>query len=636
MNRSQPHHPLRLRFSRKQPIALAALMVFGVGAAQAQARAQAAQTQAPEDPSQSSEVASPSPLAAYPPESLSKALEAARNSRGVTYPDPEATNGNWFGEAPEFYVSRIDKNGALGQYRLLDDGRVRLHYGWTLPVVEETDDSLFVLVERYVKKERPRRSPSQKQPETEPVPDSLGDLSLVHPQRLTYVAELFTRGLPRSGQWRNDIRLADMNGDGRLDIVAPPVRKGSSRPSIFLNGGNGNWQAGSTRIRGQRMDYGDVEVGDFDGDGHVDIALAMHLLGTTVLSGVGPMAFEERAEGFDRPTWAKPNSPFGKRAPWSSRALTAVDIDNDGDLDLVAVGEGAESMNLNRAKGDPDAVFSEGLTLYENRGDTWLPHRFQERFPSGGTRITSGNFDDDDRPEVAVAWAQSNGRHVIVHIDPKDGGGFEARLESLTSLGPFLTFVTSVASADLIPGGTDEIVTGRLVRGKGPFHSRIEVHQRNPDGTWKAFTLADIESKERIQDIETADLDADGHVDLVATTSTGRLILLRGTEDGRFQLAETSPSRPQFNCEAFAVAAGDLDGKPGDELVLGFASEQLNIPGLQTVQGCRSNGRLEAWRFTDFGATEATDAEPKLQPIDFRFNKRGDLIEEALRKPPAP
>src|SRR5947208_3516260 len=49
-------------------------------------------------------------------------------------------------------------------------------------------------------------------------------------------------GLPQTGSWRNTLAVADMNGDGFPDIIAPPARKGNGTPVIFLGDGKGHWK----------------------------------------------------------------------------------------------------------------------------------------------------------------------------------------------------------------------------------------------------------------------------------------------------------------------------------------------------------------------------------------------------------
>jgi len=205
----------------------------------------------------------------------------------------------------------------------------------------------------------------------------------------------FDAGLPRAGQWRNGFDVGDMNGDGHADLVFPPPRKGAGHPAMFLGDGKGGWRRWEAAAFPAGLDYGDAAVADFDGDGHADVALAVHLRGIALLRGDGEGRFR---------AWAV---PAAGEAPLASRfaagAIVAGDLDGDGRPDLVALGEGPRPPAGARA-GGKDAVLagSYGVRALWNRGDgVWEERRVGDD-AGFGRSLAVGDFDGDGRRDVVT------------------------------------------------------------------------------------------------------------------------------------------------------------------------------------------------------------------------------------------
>ena len=195
-----------------------------------------------------------------------------------------------------------------------------------------------------------------------------------------------SKGLPTTGSWRNSLAVADMNGDGKADLIAPPERGIDADPAIFLGDGKGNWTYWNTVKWPVGLAYGSVAAADFNKDGKMDLAFASHLQGVFVFLGDGKGNFTD--------------SPTGLPRDFPTRRLLATDVDRDGLIDVVAISEGPTA----RATGNNEAYAR--VRVYYNRknGTEWeganvadVSHRL------GGDYLTTGNFNGDKYPDFAAA-----------------------------------------------------------------------------------------------------------------------------------------------------------------------------------------------------------------------------------------
>ena len=482
---------------------------------------------------------------------------------------------------------RIDRYSKEHAYMRLEDGTVRVIGGMPIEVEREDDDWFYYRI-YHVERNPQRTAPSG------PTPEELA-AAYATPTREANRLELrpFSTGLPTQGQWRNGFSLADMNGDGHLDIVHSTPRKSLGGPAIFLGDGAGNW----TRWQGlqlpqKRYDYGDARVADLDGDGQPDLVLGMHLIGLAALRNAGDGRFEDWGRGL---AYEVPGQG-GRAQGFSSRALAIVDWNRDGRPDIAALGEGPRmsaggDMQSSQAP-RPREQQSYGLIVYLNQGDgSWKAlSRGNEFGQNFGDSITVGDFDGDGWPDLATG-SNAMATRGIVHLNRDQGTSWET--VDVAALRP-RTYARAVAAGDVDGDGRDELFVAVMSFEVEEWRTGIELYDLE-DGEWSRQPLYVEAGREGIWTLATGDLDGDGRVDVAGTTGDGRSVILLGADDG-FTLEQPGLEAFPGGCRGYHVATADLDGDGRDELVQGFAGEaNAMFEALTGTKACPSSGGLRAW-----------------------------------------
>ena len=400
-----------------------------------------------------------------------------------------------------------------------------------------------------------------------PAPSALSPAPRPEPARLALVP--LGEGLPRAGQWRNGFALADMDGNGTIDLVHGPARKGRHAPVIFLGDGKGGfrrWEA--TTFPPLPYDYGDVVAGDLDGDRRADLALAMHLSGVVVLRNEGGGAFRELAT----------LAGLGGAPAFSSRAIEAADWDGDGRQDLAVFGEGPGRAGPGLAAG------SFGLRVFLNRSDGWVTQAPPVPDAGFGDSLALADLDGDGRPD---AFTPSGGasRRALVHLN-RPLAWEDRELAELRAN----AFVGAVAAADCDADGRADLLVGYLVVEGGAWFTGIDLLLER-DGRYDVVTLLYEPGRDPVRAFAVGDLDGDRAADVVALRGDGTTLLFPSGSPKRMSVH--APPAWRRGCSGYGLRLGDLDGDGRPEVVASFAGEpsayDLGEPS------CVDGGGIEAW-----------------------------------------
>jgi hypothetical protein len=200
-------------------------------------------------------------------------------------------------------------------------------------------------------------------------------------------------------QYPSSIVTGDFNGDGNTDIAIGFSEPGGTSAvpiAIALGNGDGTFTAGQTPdITG--VSISSIVVGDFNGDGHADLALAGSVgNGLQILLGNGNGAFSA--------------APVVSPAPVGSGgiSLTIGDFNGDGIPDLAMVYYGTNAVYT---------TVNSNVLVYDGKGDG----TFTEQTPSivgyGSSSIAAGDFAGFGVSDLAIYNAQGS-TYFSPHEDP--------------------------------------------------------------------------------------------------------------------------------------------------------------------------------------------------------------------------
>jgi len=502
------------------------------------------------------------------------ALALAACAREVPRPaEPEtAREPSFVDDQGRRYVVR---SLAKGRAVRVDAGHARTRWGIDLELTGEDAERWYF--KYYLPAEA---APARPAAPAAPVAEPAAPVTLPESRALRF--ERFDEGLPKQGQWRDGFDVADLDGDGQLDLVHGPPRKGARRPQIWLGDGRGRWRPWrEARFPALPYDYGDARTGDLDGDGVLDLVLAVHLRGLLALRGDGRGGFVRAGEGLD---FAEAAGSPG----FSSRAARVVDLDRDGRLDVLALGEGPRLAGPAGA-GSRVIGGAQGVVLYRGAGGG----RF-ERSDLGtgaheifGGSIAVADFDADGRLDFAVSSGQF-GRRDLVRLARAGGVWQPLPLAGVRAK----AYVRAVAAADFDGDGRADLALGYTTIASGSWWSGVDVLLARADEAWERVPLTAEEGTGGARALAAADLDADGAADLVALDAAGSLTVLRGDGRGAFRRETASPPAFPGGCRGAHLALADLDGDGLPDLLASFAQEA----GAGAAPACPSEGGLAAWR----------------------------------------
>lgn len=402
-------------------------------------------------------------------------------------------------------------------------------------------------------------------------------------------------GLPVDGSWRNSLTVADMNGDGFADIIAPPQRGvGGGLPYIFLGDGKGHWTVWKDTVWPYRIDYGSVVAADFNGDGKMDLAFGVHLNGVNVWLGDGKGHFTDSSTGL-------------RQHNFPTRRVVAADLNHDGAPDLLAINEGPTAGG---------AVSGARVVAFINtkKGAEWQPVDAAEaKHVLGGDDLAVGNFNGDAYPDFVGSSVFFQASELIYLSDgPKKWEPISYNMDG--SIVPFLSYYYGLTTGHFTSKKLDDIVMSfnrvwptidpDLVP-TPPLREMAGLDRVTfVDGKAKRVPILHFQGNRPILGVASGDFDGDGNLDIVYVPWQPKreFVILLGDGKGGFTRAklEGITAEPHTN---YDVTVADVNGDGRPDIVIAYESDKQTKLGVQ-------NGSIHV--FLNRGVeTAGASAQPK-------------------------
>jgi hypothetical protein len=421
------------------------------------------------------------------------------------------------------------------------------------------------------------------------------------------------------------VTIDDVNGDGKLDLVAISPQTTGTGINVLLGDGNGNF---GTPIAGPATANGFVAVtGDFNGDGKKDIATSTGqiLLG----NGDGTFTLQPNpvyAPGFGSGAYAggvavgdfnndgkldlaftnqsavtvdiylgQGNGTFAYAhsylSTYGAYSVTATDLDGDGNQDLFV---GTDTGSLFAADGSSNGIFQSILGRGDGSfvgADAYIPLGPQAQ---GTFYFDVADFNGDKKPDmVTIDIDSTNGPYLSLLTGNGDGTFNTLAPIPLTNDFSLVTGITGFLAADVNGDGNPDVVFSRTNNAQQSFISVLI-----GAGHGSFATQVDYPLTAPVVSLVSLDLNGDNKPDLAFITNPGSsypptataLYVMLNNGDGSFA------APVQIDQEEYLsyLAAGDVNGDGSPDLVATATGVVANgVAGATYLYISNGNGSLK-------------------------------------------
>jgi hypothetical protein len=350
------------------------------------------------------------------------------------------------------------------------------------------------------------------------------------------------------------VKLSDVDRDGDLDVLYSHSGSGGSyagQLALFRNPGDGIFGAAEAIDLPIGSEGAiDVDVADIDGDSWPDIIAAQGVSQCWSLvrgDGAGGFGVAEYYRAGETPT-----------------AVRASDIDGDGTLDIVVLGR--DSLEACVYRNDAGGAFVQPPMI--DMADPALA-------PISYSNLAVADIENDGDLDLVVGYSANFEGVYGISVRRNNGDGtFAARENYALPIFPIRVLLRDMTGDGFVD----------LVWADDDFPSRFKIRRNNGAGQF-ATQISGPVLNSVIACIDTADVDADGDLDMLIGAGYGSMLVSRNNAGASFAALQSSP----VDGSVTAITSGDFNHDGRIDVIV-----NTGVQGWAEIMRGNGNGTFQA------------------------------------------